>query len=96
MCAEILKVYAALWTFAAVEGVEPTNNFAERNLRAAVLWRKGSFGTHSEAGSRFVERMMTVVASLRLQGRYVFDYLVQASEAHLHRQSPPSLLPIAA
>jgi transposase len=96
MCEEILKVYAALWTFAAVEGVEPTNNFAERNLRAAVLWRKGSFGTHSEAGSRFVERMMTVVASLRLQHRNVFDYLVQASEAHLLRQSPPSLLPIAA
>jgi transposase len=96
MCAEILKVYAALWTFAAVDGVEPTNNFAERNLRAAVLWRKGSFGTHSEAGSRFVERMMTVVASLRLQRRNVFEYLVQASEAHLYRQAPPSLLPIAA
>jgi len=85
MCVEILKVYGALWTFVAVEGVEPTNNFAERNLRAAVLWRKGSFGTHSKAGSRFVERMMTVVASLRLQRRNVFDYLVQASEAHLHR-----------
>jgi transposase len=96
MCEEILKVYTALWTFAAVEGVEPTNNFAERNLRAAVLWRKGSFGTHSKSGSRFVERMMTVVASLRLQHRNVFDYLVQASEAHLHRQAPPSLLPIAA
>ena len=96
MCEEILKLYAALWTFAVVEGVEPTNNFAERNLRAAVLWRKGSFGTHSEGGSRFVERMMTVVVSLRLQQRNVFDYLVQASEAHLHRQVPPSLLPIAA
>jgi transposase len=96
MCTAILKVYAALWTFAAVEGVDPTNNFAERNLRAAVLWRKGSFGTHSEAGSRFVERMMTVVASLRLQRRNVFEYLVRASEAHLHRQAPPSLLPIAA
>ena len=96
MCAEILKVYAALWTFAAVEGVDPTNNFAERNLRSAVLWRKGSFGTHSEAGSRFVERIMTVVASLRLQRRNVFEYLVQASEAHLHGQTPPSLLPVAA
>jgi transposase len=95
MCEEILKVYAALWTFVAVEGVEPTNNFAERNLRAAVLWRKGSFGTHSEAGSRFVERIMTVVATCRLQHRNVFDYLVQASEAHLHRLAPPSLLPTA-
>jgi len=51
MCEEILKLYAALWTFAVVEGVEPTNNFAERNLRAAVLWRKGSFGTHSEGAA---------------------------------------------
>ena len=96
MCAEILKMEAAMWTFATVEGVDPTNNFAERNLRAAVLWRKGTFGIHSAEGSRFVERMMTVVASLRLQHRNVFDYLVQASEAHLHRQAPPSLLPIPA
>lgn len=96
MCAEILKMEAAMWTFAAVEGVEPTNNFAERNLRATVIWRKGSFGTHSAEGSRFVERIMTVVASLRLQRRNVFDYLVQASEAHLRRLAPPSLLPIVA
>jgi transposase len=94
MCAEILKMHAAMWTFTAVEGVEPTNNFAERNLRAAVLWRKGSFGTHCQAGSRFVERMMTVVASLRLQRRNVFDFLVKASEAHLHHQAAPSLLPV--
>jgi transposase len=95
MCLEILTVQEAMWTFVRVEGVEPTNNFGERNLRPAVLWRKGSFGTHSEAGSRFAERMMTVVATLRLQHRNVFDYLVKASEAHLHRQAAPSLLPIA-
>ena len=85
-----------MWTFVDVEGVELTNNFGERTLRPAVLWRKGSFGTHSDAGSRFVERMMTVVGSLRLQRRNVFDYLVQASEAELFRRPPPSLLPRAA
>jgi transposase len=93
MCVEILKVYDGLWTFVTEVGVEPTNNFAERNLRAAVLWRKGSFGTHSEEGSRFVERMLTTVATLRLQGRNVFDFLVEASEAHLHGRPAPSLLP---
>ena len=64
MCAEILKVEAALWTFASVEGVEPTNNAAERALRPAVVWRKKSFGCHSEAGCRFVERLLSVTETL--------------------------------
>jgi transposase len=96
MCQEILKVEPAMWTFVNVEAVEPTNNFGERNLRPAILWRKGSFGTHSEDGSRFVERMMTVVATLRLQRRNVFHFLVEASQASLHGQPAPSLLPAAA
>jgi transposase len=96
MCWEILQVESAMWTFVSVAGVEPTNNFGERNLRPSVLWRKSSFGTHSEAGSRFAERMMTVVATLKLQHRNVFHYLVDASEAALHRRQPPSLLPVAA
>ena len=68
-CAELLKVEAALWTFAAEAGVEPTNNAAERALRHAVCWRKTSHGTASAAGSRFVERMLTVLGSCRQQGR---------------------------
>jgi transposase len=95
MCDEILRVYPALWTFVEVEGVEPTNNFAERNLRPAVLWRKVSFGSHSEAGSRFAARMMTVVVTLKLQGRNVLDYLVRANEAALFGRPAPSLLPPA-
>ena len=75
MCREILKEEPALWTFARVPGVEPTNNASERALRPAVLWRKQSFGTHSAAGSRFVERVMTAVTTLRLQGRHVLGYL---------------------
>jgi transposase len=67
-CREILKRREALWTFVQVEGVEPTNNMAERSIRPGVQWRKGSFGTQSEAGSRFVESMMTVVATFVTNG----------------------------
>ena len=74
----ILKLEDSLWTFTRVEGLEPTNNAAERSLRRAVLWRKRSFGTQSEAGSRFVERILTVVATLRQQGRSVLEYLTAA------------------
>ena len=93
VCREVLAVEAALWTFVAVEGVEPTNNLAERMLRPAVLWRKGSFGCVSEAGCRFVERMLTVVQTLRLQQRPVLAYLEQALRAHRNSLPAPKLLP---
>ncbi len=64
-CRRILKLKKSLWTFAQTKGVEPTNNAAERALRPAVLWRKGSFGTHSGQGSRFVESILTVRATLK-------------------------------
>src|SRR5262249_55670183 len=78
LCRELKKWWPALWTFARVEGVEPTNNGAERALRPAVLWRKGSFGSDSQAGSRFAERLLTVVASCRQQGRPLVEFLVAA------------------
>ncbi len=78
MCRQIRTLEAALWTFVRVRGVQPTNNDAERALRQAVLWRRKSFGTQSEAGSRFVERILTVVTSLRQQGRNVLEYLTAA------------------
>ena len=89
----ILQVFPALWTFVDVEGVEPTNNAAEQALRPAVLWRKGSFGTQSAEGSRFVERIMTVAATLKQQGRNVLDFVTAACEARLHRAEPPRLVP---
>jgi transposase len=92
-CREILALEPALWTFVAFEGVEPTNNFAERILRQGVLWRKGSFGSDSPNGSRFVERILTVVTTLRLQKRNVLDYMTAACEAALHGTTAPSLLP---
>lgn len=94
MAKEMLKVEMAFWTFVTVEGVEPTNNAAERAIRPAVIWRKGSFGTHSEEGSRFVERMLTTVTTLRQQKRNVLEYLTAAYSAHLLGLAPPSLLPV--
>jgi transposase len=92
-CAALLKLWPALWRFTLLDGVEPTNNKAERDLRLAVLWRKGSFGTHSPPGSRFIERLLTVTASLRAQGRSVLAFLREAMRASLHSEPAPSLLP---
>jgi transposase len=92
-CANILKLETALWTFVRVEGVEPTNNDAERPLRRAVLWRRRSFGTQSETGSRFVERVLTAVTTLRQQRRDVLDYLTEACAAAIRGDKAPSLLP---
>jgi transposase len=93
LCRELMKWWPALWIFARVEGVEPTNNVAERALRPIVLWRKGCFGSDSAAGSRFAERLLTVVASCRQQGRRLLEFLVAAGEAALRGSPPPSLLP---
>lgn len=95
-CDHLVALEPALWTFVAVEGVEPTNNAAERALRRAVLWRKRSLGTKSDAGSRAVERLLTVVTTLRQQQRDVLDYLTAACQAATLGVAPPSLLPTAA
>lgn len=94
-CRQLLKVEPALWTFVNIEGVEPTNNEAERTVRPGVLMRKVSLGTQSAAGSRFIERMLTVTQSLRLQGRNVLQYVTTACQATLSGTAPPSLLPAA-
>ena len=94
-CANILKLEVALWTFVRVEGVEPPNNGAERPLRRAVVWRHRSFCTQSEAGSRFVERVLTAVITLRQQHRDVLDYLTEACAAANRGDKVSSLLPEA-
>jgi transposase len=95
-CCNLLKREAALWTFVWEPGVEPTNNSAERPLRRAVLWRRRSFGTQSEAGSQFVERILTAVTTLRQQRRDVLDYLTAACAAAICKSPAPSLLPLTA
>jgi transposase len=94
MAKAMLKLKWAFFTFVRVPGVEPTNNVAERRVRPAVIARKLSFGTESPAGSRFVERMLTVTTTLRQQERNVLDYLVAAHRARLERKPAPSLLPV--
>ena len=91
-CRELLAVEPALWTFVRVEGAGPTNNHIERMLRLAVLWRKKSFGSQSESGCRFVERLLTVVQTLRLRGRGVLAYLCEAIAAHRAGLPAPKLL----
>jgi transposase len=89
-CPNSWKVAPALWTFVMQDGVEPTNNAAERALRRGVIWRRRSFGTQSVQGSSFVERILTVVISLRQQNRDVLDFLTQVCTPG---QPVPSLLP---
>ena len=92
-CENLLSLERALWTFMLEEGVEPTNNHAERLLRSGVLWRKISLGTQSERGCRYVERVLTTVQTLRLQRRPVYAFLAEAVEARRTGAVAPSLLP---
>jgi len=92
-CADLYEHHERLWVFVDVAGVEPTNNAAERSLRHAVIWRKLSFGTKSAAGSRFVERLLTVIETCRQQERDAFAWLVEAVQSHVAGQRTPSLLP---
>jgi len=91
-CRRIIKHREHLWTFVQDRTVEPTNNFAERIVRQAVLWRKSSFGTQSERGARYVERILTTCATCRLQGRSVIEYLRDACRCHLDGIPAPSLI----
>jgi transposase len=91
-CQELLAHQEWLWTFVSVEGVEPTNNAGERAERQGVLWRKTSGGTDSPQGSRFVERVLTVVHTCRQQGKDVLDYLEECIRAWRQGRAPPPLL----
>jgi transposase len=90
-CEDILEHRAALWTFVDQEGIEPTNNHAERELRAFVLWRKRSFGTQSERGNLFAERLMTVAHTARKQNKNVLEFLTACCTAARIGTTPPSL-----
>jgi transposase len=91
----LIKLEDSLWTFVHTEGVEPTNNLSEQLERHGVLYRKISYGTQSPEGSRFIERILTVVGTLKLQGRNILTYLTEAIHAHRRGLPPPSLLPVA-
>jgi transposase len=93
LCTNVRTLEPALWTFVTVEGIEPTNNAAERALRPAVLWRKGCFGADSEAGNTFVAKILSVTATCRQQRRHLLSYLTSAIEAQRMGNPAPSLLP---
>jgi transposase len=92
MCRDLMAHWDALWTFATTPGVEATNNRAERAVRKAVLWRKGSFGTQSDAGSRFVERILTVTQTCVKQGLNAARYVESAVRAFRQKLSCPQLI----
>ena len=91
MARNLLKAWPALWTFAAHDGVEPTNNHAERSLRGAVIYRKLSLGSQSEGGERRTERLLSAHTTCRLQGRSLFVYLTEALTAHARGHPAPLL-----
>jgi transposase len=91
-CRRIIKYREYLWTFVHDQSVDPTNNLAERIVRQGVLWRKSSFGTQSERGARYVERILTACATCRLQGRSIIEYLREACRCHLNDIPVPSLI----
>ena len=91
-CQHVWENRDALWTFLFVEGIEPTNNHAERCLRPAVLWRKSYFGTRSDYGSEFVARTASVLMTCTLQSKNAFDYLCQTTQHYFAKTTAPPLL----
>jgi len=87
----LIKLWPALWTFATVDGVEPTNNHAERSLRGAVIYRKLSLGSQSQDGETRIGRLLSAHTTCRLQNRSLFDYLTNALTHHA-RGAPIPLL----
>jgi transposase len=91
LCQNVLKHAEALWTFLHEEGVEPTNNHAERCLRPLVIWRKRYFGTRSDYGSEFVARTSSLLMTCTLQSKNAFDYLSQATRNYFAKLPVPAL-----
>ncbi len=92
-CRDILRHREYLWVFVSDSDVEPTNNAAEQIIRQAVIWRKMSFGTQSKRGAHYAERILTVCATCRLQGRSIIAYIRSACHCHSNNQPAPSLIP---
>ncbi len=87
----LLKVWPALWTFTIIDGVEPTNNPAERALRGPVIHRKLSLGTQSNSGERFAERALSAATTCRMQHRSLFTYLSELFATHTRGDPFPAL-----
>jgi len=93
LCERLSDEFERLWTFQSIEGMDPTNNMAERDLRKLVLWRKKSYGTRSERGQKFVERITSVVETLKKNQKRPLQFLEDAIIAFYRKQPPPSIAP---
>jgi transposase len=91
MARNLLKVWPALWTFAARRGIQPTNNHAERALRGAVIFKKLSQGSQSKTGERRIERLPSASTTCRLQSRSLHEYLIELLTAHARGDPLPRL-----
>ena len=92
-CANLIKMWPALWTFSRNPLVPPTNNAAEQALRGWVIKRKLSYFTRSGRGMRFWETIMSTVQTCAMQGRSTFEYVSDSMQSWLAGQPPPSLVP---
>src|SRR5271156_88038 len=89
ICGTLLEDFDKLWTFTRILGMEPTNNMAERDLRKLVIWRRKSYGTRSNRGKKFVERVTTVAQTIRKQGGNVLRFIQEAIECFYSQALPP-------
>lgn len=89
ICEILLEDFEKLWTFTRISGMEPTNNMAERDLRKLVVWRRKSYGTRSDRGKKFVERVTTIAQTIRKQGGNVLHFIQQAVECFYMQTLPP-------
>src|SRR5215216_5371354 len=87
----LLKRWPGLWTFTHTDGVEPTNNHAERGLRGAVIYRKLSLGSQSDRGERSIERLLSASVTCRLRKRSLFAYLTDVLTAKTRGDPIPAL-----
>lgn len=89
ICGVLLEDFEKLWTFTRISGMEPTNNMAERDLRKLVIWRKKSYGTRSDRGKKFVERVTTVAQTIRKHSGNVLRFIQRAIECFYSQALPP-------
>jgi transposase len=91
-CKSLLRHWHGLFTFLEYEGVEPTNNSAERGARPAVQWRKICFGNQSDEGELLTARLLTAERSCILQGRNAFQFLIESVVAYRRGLPGPALV----
>jgi len=89
-CRNVLAHKNALWRFLETDNIEPTNNLAEQMIRPLVIWRKTSFGAQSQKGTTYMERIMTTVATCKLQSRSILKYLTDAVTCLALKTDPPA------